>query len=152
MHPVHFGPQLNARRPPLPYFCKVSGFAGWQASFIEQQLPAGQLAHPQPQADFPFLLPRAIPAMTAATTRSRTALMMIVAIFPISHVNMQIPPTIISFIGQGASLLPRPCGEAAYSPADLRIFPGSPNTNGLPGLFYYEFTIFTFFVSFVASL
>lgn len=57
---------------------------------MAQQLPAGQLAHPQPQDDFPFLLPRTIPAMTADTTRSKTALMMIVAIFPIIHVSIGI--------------------------------------------------------------
>lgn len=62
-----------------------SYFPGWQAPFMAQP------AHPQPQDDFPFLLPRTMLAMTAATTRSRTALMMIVAIFPIIHVSIGIP-------------------------------------------------------------
>ena len=69
-----------------PYFLKVSGFAGWQAPFMAQP------AHPQPQDDFPFLLPRTILAMTAATKRTKTALIMIVAIFSISHASIEIPP------------------------------------------------------------
>lgn len=50
-----------------------------------------QPAHPQPQDDFPFLLPRTILAMTAATARSKTVLTMIVAIFSIIHVSIGIP-------------------------------------------------------------
>ena len=69
-----------------PYFLKVSGFAGWQAPFMAQP------AHPQPQDDFPFLLPRTILTRIAATTRTKTMLMMIVAIFSISHVSIEIPP------------------------------------------------------------
>ena len=69
-----------------PYFLKVSGFAGWQAPFMAQP------AHPQPQDDFPFLLPRIILTRIAAATRTKTALMMIVAIFSISHVSIEIPP------------------------------------------------------------
>ena len=64
----------------------VSGFAGWQAPFMAQP------AHPQPQDDFPFLLTRTILAMTAATKRTKTALIMIVAIFSISHASIEIPP------------------------------------------------------------
>ena len=64
----------------------VSGFVGWQAPFMAQP------AHPQPQDDFPFLLPRTILAMTAATKRTKTALIMIVAIFSISHASIEIPP------------------------------------------------------------
>lgn len=59
-------------------------FPGWQAPFMAQP------AHPQPQDDFPFLLPRTIPAMTAATMSINTALMMIVAIFSIIHVSIEI--------------------------------------------------------------
>lgn len=51
-----------------------------------------QPAHPQPQDDFPFLLLRTILAMTAATKRIKTALMIIVAIFSIIHVSIGIPP------------------------------------------------------------
>ena len=51
-----------------------------------------QPAHPQPQDDLPFLLPRTILAMTAATKRTKTALIMIVAIFSISHASIEIPP------------------------------------------------------------
>ena len=69
-----------------PYFLKVSGFAGWQAPFMAQP------AHPQPQDDFPFLLLRTILVMTAATKRTKTALIMIVAIFSISHASIEIPP------------------------------------------------------------
>ena len=69
-----------------PYFLKVSGFAGWQAPFMAQP------AHPQPQDDFPFLLLRIILTIIAAITRIKTALMMIVAIFSISHVSIEIPP------------------------------------------------------------
>lgn len=69
-----------------PYFLKVSGFAGWQAPFMAQP------AHPQPQDDFPFLLPRFILTRIAATTKTKTALMMIVAIFSISHASIEIPP------------------------------------------------------------
>jgi hypothetical protein len=71
---------------PLSHFCKVSRFAGWQAPFMAQP------AHPQPQDDFPFLLPRTILTRIAATTRTKTMLMMIVAIFSISHVSIEIPP------------------------------------------------------------
>ena len=49
-----------------------------------------QSAHPQPQEDFPLLFLRTIPAMTAATTMIKTALMMIVAIFSMIHVNIGI--------------------------------------------------------------
>lgn len=77
----HDGIFLPATCPPL-YFRRVSGAAGWQAPFMAQP------AHPQPQDDFPFLLPRTILTMTAATTRTKTALMMIVAIFPIIHVSI----------------------------------------------------------------
>ena len=69
-----------------PYFLKVSGFAGWQAPFMAQP------AHPQPQDDFPFLLLRIILTRIAATTKTKTALMMIVAIFSISHACIEIPP------------------------------------------------------------
>ena len=69
-----------------PYFRKVSGFAGWQAPFMAQP------AHPQPQDDFPFLLPRIILTRIAAATRTKTALMMIVAIFSINHASIEIPP------------------------------------------------------------
>ena len=69
-----------------PYFLKVSGFAGWQAPFMAQP------AHPQPQDDFPFLLPRFILTRIAAVTKTKTTLMMIVAIFSISHVSIKIPP------------------------------------------------------------
>jgi hypothetical protein len=51
-----------------------------------------QPAHPQPQDDLPFLLSRTILAMTAATKRTKTALIMIVAIFSISHASIEIPP------------------------------------------------------------
>ena len=71
---------------PLSHFCKVSRFAGWQAPFMAQP------AHPQPQDDFPFLLLRTILTIIAATTRTKTMLMMIVAIFSISHVSIEIPP------------------------------------------------------------
>lgn len=74
----------------LQNFRRVSGFAGWQAPFMAQQPPAGQLAHPQPQDDFPFLLSRTILVMTAVTARSKTAPMTIVAIFPIIHVSIEI--------------------------------------------------------------
>ena len=67
------------------YFCKVSGFSGWQAPFMAQP------AHPQPQDDFPFFLLRIIPAITAATMIIKTALIMIVAIFSIIHVSIKIP-------------------------------------------------------------
>ena len=69
-----------------PYFLKVSGFSGWQAPFMAQP------AHPQPQDDFPFLLLRIILTRIAATTKTKTALMMIVAIFSISHVSIEVPP------------------------------------------------------------
>lgn len=62
-----------------------SYFAGWQAPFMAQP------AHPQPQDDFPFLLLRTMLAIDTATARSRIALMMIVAIFPIIHVSIGIP-------------------------------------------------------------
>lgn len=55
-----------------------------------QQLPTGQLEHPQD--DFPFFLPRTILTMTAATAKSKTVLIMIVAIFSINHVSIEIPP------------------------------------------------------------
>lgn len=57
-------------------------------------LPAGQPAHPQPQDDFPFLLLRTILAIDNAAMRTKTALMMIVAIFSISHVSIKIPPAV----------------------------------------------------------
>ena len=72
---------LHITCPPL-YFRRVSGAAGWQAPFMAQP------AHPQPQDDFPFLLPRTILATTAAITAIKTALMMIVAIFSIIHVSI----------------------------------------------------------------
>ena len=59
---------------------------------MAHRLPDGQPEHPQPQDDFPFLLPRTMLATAAATTRTRTALMMIVAIFSISHVIIELPP------------------------------------------------------------
>ena len=51
-----------------------------------------QPAHPQPQDDFPFLFPRIILTKIIAATKTKTALMMIVAIFSISHVSIEIPP------------------------------------------------------------
>lgn len=96
-----------------------SQFIGWQAPLIAWQLPAGQLAPPQPQDDFPFFLPRTILTIIAATTRTKTTLMMIVAIFSTNHVNIEIPPTIaVKFLYFSR----------------------------------YEFAVFTFLVSFVASL
>lgn len=70
--------------------CAIFYFPELSLPLIAQQPPAEQPAHPQPQDDFPFFLPRTIPAMTAATTRTKTALMMIVAIFSISHVSIEI--------------------------------------------------------------
>lgn len=81
-----------AANHPCFHFREFSGLAEWQAPFVAHKLPAGQLAHPQPQDDFPFLLPRTMLTITAATTRARMRLMIIVAIFSISHVSMQIPP------------------------------------------------------------
>lgn len=81
-----------------------------------------QPAHPQPQDDFPFFLLRTIPAITTATTIIRTALMMIVAIFSISHVSIIIPP----------SRAVRHCPLLLLS--------------------YFAIFSFTFVVSFVASL
>ena len=79
-------------RPYMIHFRKVSGFAGWQAPFMAHKLPAGQLPHPQPQDDFPFLLLRTILAIDPDTIRTKSALMMIVAILSISHVCIEIPP------------------------------------------------------------
>lgn len=59
---------------------------------MAQQLFVEQLAHPQPQEDFPFFFPRTMPTMMAATTAIRIALMMIVAIFSIIHANIEILP------------------------------------------------------------
>lgn len=57
---------------------------------MAHKLPCGQLPHPQPQDDFPFFLPRTILTIIAATTKIKTALMMIVAIFSIIHVSIEI--------------------------------------------------------------
>lgn len=93
-----------------------------------------QPAHPQPQDAFPFLLPRTMPAMTAATAITKIKLMMIVAIFSISHVNIEIPPFLtICFLGNPVTL-------------QRNI------VRGFVFHSYYGFTIFTFLVSFVASL
>ena len=51
-----------------------------------------QPAHPQPQDDFSFLLSRIILTKIIAATKTKTALMMIVAILSISHVSIEISP------------------------------------------------------------
>ena len=78
--------------PDMIHFRKVSGFAGWQAPFMAQP------AHPQPQDDFPFLLLRTMLAIDIDTMRTKTALMMIVAIFSISHVSIEIPPVSLQLL------------------------------------------------------
>lgn len=67
-----------------------------------------QLVHPQPQEDFPFLLLRTILAATAATIMIRTAQMMIVAMFPIIHVSIGIPPVFL------IPVVTIPTGNACY--------------------------------------
>ncbi len=97
---------------------------------MAHKLPAGQPPHPQPQDDFPFLLLCTILAMTVATKRTKTALIMIVAIFSISHVSIEIPPALI-----------------------VSILRGSPHLFGLPHhITYFAIFSFIFVVSFVASL
>ena len=81
-------------RPDMIHFRKVSGFAGWQAPFMAQP------AHPQPQDDFPFLLLRTMLAIDIDTMRTKTALMMIVAIFSISHVSIEIPPVSLQLLSK----------------------------------------------------
>lgn len=85
---MHQSADAAGKNPSLTYLGKVSGFAGWQVPFMAQP------AHPQPQDDFPFFLPHTILAMTAATAITKTALMMIVAIFSINHVSIEIPPAV----------------------------------------------------------
>ena len=88
-----------------------------------------QPAHPQPQDDFPLFLPRTILAMTTATTKIKTALMMIVAIFSIIHVSIGSPPVFI-----------------------IPILHGSPKEPGCHPISYFAIFSFMFVVSFVASL
>lgn len=126
MYPVHFGTELNTyifmahdtichapfsvtvTRDICASICIYlmrnvtalirSQFLGWQAPCIAQP------AHPQD--DFPFLLPRTIMTIIATTARTKTALMMIVAIFSTSHVSIEIPPThaVTFFVSFVASL------------------------------------------------
>ena len=108
-----------------------------------------QPAHPQPQDDFPFLLPRTMPAIIAATMRIRTALMMIVAIFSISHASIESPP--VCFLCYGTAAKQQIPAIYSFNPfrywiyiVELLILAAAP--------LCYEFATFTFLVSFVASL
>lgn len=86
-----------------------------------------QPAHPQPQDDFPFFLPRIILTMTAATITTKTTLIIIVDIFSAIHVSIENPP--VFYI--------------AWQPKKF----------GLPRMISYFATFsFIFAVSFVASL
>lgn len=107
------------------YFREVSGFSGWQAPFIAQP------AQPQPQDDLPFLLPRTMLTMAAATMMIKTVQIMIVAIFSMIHASIIIPPIVY--------IIP--------------ILHDSHRFIGLPcNVFYFAIFNFMFVVSFVASL
>ena len=106
-------------RPDVIHF-RFSGFAGWQAPFMAQP------AHPQPQDDFPFFLLRTILAIDIDTMRTKTALMMIVAIFSISHVSIEIPPVSLQLLSkQVAAVIFRQF-------LNLKANPGAPTQGGTP--------------------
>lgn len=70
----------------MPYVSPKRYLPEWQLPFI------GQFAHPHPQEDFPFFLSRIITVIIAATTATRAAQIMIVAIFSEIHVSIKTTP------------------------------------------------------------